>query len=138
MSQSSKPFPWPIKTLPQKDFPKLIRNPVQKGNCKIVLHCRAYFIFWTIRNRTFLIFYHFCCSFAQKFTENSICTSKPFPKLDEIQNLSLDRCQGNKDKYLPLRVNRRFCFEMYFPLNILTFISKYTSPLIFPGDFMRM
>ena len=31
-----------------------------------------------------------------------ICISKPFPKLDEIQNLSLDTRQGNKEKYLPL------------------------------------
>ena len=31
-----------------------------------------------------------------------ICTLKPFPKFNEIQNLSLDRRQGNKEKYLPL------------------------------------
>ena len=31
-----------------------------------------------------------------------IYISKPFPKFDEIQNLSLDGRQGNKEKYLPL------------------------------------
>ena len=107
LSQNLKPFPWPIKTLPHK----ISLNHVQKGyNLRLYFKFKASFIFWQIGNRTFLIIYNLIWSFHQKSNKNpefSNSHSKPFPKFDDFQNLSLDARQGNKDKYLLLLIQIR-------------------------------
>ena len=60
---------------------------------------------WQIGNWALLIIYKFLEVLTKnllKIYKGLICVSKPFPKYNEIQNLSLDRSQGNKAKYLPL------------------------------------